>query len=478
MWEGLYAPTSGPFTFTLTFPSVQPLVWKSLSAPARRAALQRPAQKAQARTSAIVADIIRDVRRGGDQALRKITARFDGVKLASLRVSEAEFAAAAKSLKPADQAALRRAYRNLRQFHLAQRPAPIRVETMKGIVCEKVSRPIERVGLYVPGGSAPLFSTALMLGVPSEISGNPVRVLCTPPGRDGKVSPWILFAAQLCGITEIFKLGGAQAIAALAYGTASVPKCDKLFGPGNAFVTEAKLQVSRDAAGAAIDLPAGPSEVMVIADHTAEPAFVAADLLSQAEHGPDSQVILVAFSAKFAARVQTELARQLALLPRGAIATAALEKSRVILASSPAEAVEIANRYAPEHLILQVADPRALLPRITTSGSVFLGAWTPESLGDYASGTNHVLPTYGWARACSGLGLTDFLRTMTVQTATPRGLKKLGPVVERLALAENLAAHQRAVRVRLDKLSSGRANPPDEPSSAAARRQRPARPNQ
>lgn len=436
------------------------LVWKSLSASARRAALSRPAQKAQPQTAAIVADIIRDVREGGDVALRRLTEKLDGAKLTTLRVGAAEFAAVGKALKPADKAALRTAYRNLRQFHLAQRLAPIRVETTPGVVCEKVSRPIERVGLYVPGGSAPLFSTALMLGVPSQIAGNPVRVLCTPPGRDGRVSPWILFAAQLCGITEVFKLGGAQAIAALAYGTLSVPKCDKLFGPGNSFVTEAKLQVSRDAAGAAIDLPAGPSEVMVIADNLADPAFVAADLLSQAEHGPDSQVVLVALSEKFAARVQAELQLQLALLPRGAIATEALTKSRIILAGSTAEAVTIANRYAPEHLILQVTEPRSLLPGITTAGSVFLGDLTPESLGDYASGTNHVLPTYGWARACSGLGLTDFLRTMTVQTASPRGLQKLGPVVERLALAENLTAHQRAVRVRLDKIVTGGAGRP------------------
>ncbi len=450
--------------------TMQLLIWKKLSASARRAALQRPAQKAQKRTAVIVAGILALVRRQGDRALRQLTAKLDGAKLPSLRVSAAEFSAAEKALSPADRAALRRAYANLRKFHLAQRPKPVRVETMRGIVCEKLSRPIERVGLYVPGGSAPLFSTALMLGVPSQISGNPVRVLCTPPGRDGQVSPWILCAARLCGITAVFKLGGAQAIAAMAYGTATVPKCDKLFGPGNSFVTEAKLQVSRDAA--AIDLPAGPSEVMVIADNSAEPAFVAADLLSQAEHGPDSQVMLVAFSQKFAARVQAELAAQLALLPRGAIATEALKKSRVILAASPAEAVEIANLYAPEHLILQVKNARALLPKITTSGSVFLGAWTPESLGDYASGTNHVLPTYGWARACSGLGLTDFQRTMTVQEATPRGLRRLGPVVERLATAENLIAHQRAVRVRLDRLNPGRANPPDEPSSSAARRGR------
>ncbi|RXK54455.1 histidinol dehydrogenase [Oleiharenicola lentus] len=430
---------------------MKPVVWKSLTASARTAALQRPAQKAQKRTAVIVAGLLALVRRGGDRALRNITAKFDGAKLTSLRVSEAEFAAAEMALSPADRAALRRAYANIRKFHLAQRPKSVRVETMRGIVCEKVSRPIERVGLYVPGGSAPLFSTALMLGVPSQIAGSPVRVLCTPPGRDGKISPWILVAARLCGITEVFKLGGAQAIAAMAYGTESVPKCDKLFGPGNSFVTEAKLQVSRD--DAAIDLPAGPSEVMVIADASADPAFIAADLLSQAEHGPDSQVVLVSFSAKIAARVQAELAAQLAVLPRGAIATEALKKSRVLLAASPAEAVEIANRYAPEHLILQVKNPRALLPQISTSGSVFLGAWTPESLGDYASGTNHVLPTYGWARACSGLGLADFQRTMTVQEASPRGLKQLGPVVERLATAENLIAHRRAVTVRLQKLA-------------------------
>ncbi len=430
-----------------------PLAWKSLSAAARRATLQRPAQTAQRRTAAAVAGIIAVVRRGGDDALRRITAKFDGVKLSPLRVSAREFAAAERALGRADRAALRTAYRNLRRFHLAQQPAAVRVETMPGIVCEKISRPIERVGLYVPGGSAPLFSTALMLGVPSEIAGNPVRALCTPPGRDGRISPWILCAARCCGITDVFKVGGAQAIAALAYGTASVPKCDKLFGPGNAFVTEAKVQVSRDPSGAAIDLPAGPSEVMVVADDSAEPAFVAADLLSQAEHGPDSQVVLVAFSAAFAARVANELQAQLAVLPRGAVATRALAHSRCLLAASPDEAAAIANRYAPEHLILQIEKPRALLPKISAAGSVFLGAWTPESLGDYASGTNHVLPTYGWARACSGLGLADFQRSMTVQAASARGLQKLGPVVERLARAENLAAHGRAVRVRLEKLA-------------------------
>lgn len=431
---------------------MQLLAWKSLSPAERAAALARPAQAARSETAAAVVRIIAQVRREGDAALRKLTAKFDGARLRSLRVTPAEFAAAEKSLSPAGRAALRTAYRNLRRFHSAQRPRDLRVETQRGIVCEKTARPIARVGLYVPGGSAPLFSTALMLGVPSQLAGNPVRVLCTPPGRDGKISPWILQAARLCGISEVFKVGGAQAIAAMAYGTKTIPKCDKLFGPGNSFVTEAKLQVSRDPAGAAIDLPAGPSEVMVLADRTADPEFVAADLLSQAEHGPDSQVILVALSADVADRIRTTLDRQYALLPRAAIARRALQQSRVILASSRHDAVAIANAYAPEHLILQVAAPRALVPAIHTAGSVFLGPWTPESLGDYASGTNHVLPTYGWARACSGLGLADFLRTMTLQTASPEGLRRLGPVVERLALAENLAAHQRAVRVRLDRL--------------------------
>ena len=432
------------------------LFWKQLSAAKQAAALQRPAQKARKRTAIVVAGILSLVRRKGDAALRQLAAKFDGAKLSSLRVSQAEFAAAEKALAPADRAALRRAYANIRKFHLAQRAKPVRVETMEGIVCEKVSRPIERVGLYVPGGSAPLFSTALMLGVPSQIAANPVRVLCTPPGRDGKVSPWILCAARLCGITEVFKVGGAQAIAAMAYGTRSIPKCDKLFGPGNSFVTEAKVQVSRDAV--AIDLPAGPSEVMVIADQMADSAFVAADLLSQAEHGPDSQVMLVAFSESKVVHVGLEMQRQLKLLPRGDIAKRALKQSRVILVSSPAEAIEVANRYAPEHLILQVEQPRRLLSKITAAGSVFVGEWTPESLGDYASGTNHVLPTYGWARAYSGLGLADFQRTMTIQEASPMGIALLGLTVARLADAENLAAHRRAVIVRMKKLAD-RAKP-------------------
>lgn len=430
---------------------MQPLIWKKLSASRRAVALRRPAQSVQPSVAAAVRTIVAAVRRDGDEAVRRLTEKFDRVTLRSLRVTEAEFTAAEKLLEHADHAALRTAYRNIRRFHATQQTKDLRVEISRGIVCEKIVRPISRVGLYVPGGSAPLPSTALMLGVPSQIVDNPVRILCTPPGRGGRINPWILCAARLCGITEIHKVGGAQAIAAMAYGTATIPKCHKLFGPGNAFVTEAKQQVARDANGAALDLPAGPSEVLVIADHRANPAFVAADLLSQAEHGPDSQVVLVAFGEKFAARVQAALEKQLADLPRAAIARRALARSRIFLAANRAEAVAIANAYAPEHLILQVARPRELLAAVTAAGSVFLGDLTPGSLGDYASGTNHVLPTYGWARACSGLGLADFQRTMTVQTASRAGLQKLGPVVEHLALAEGLAAHQRAVRVRLEE---------------------------
>lgn len=398
--------------------------------------------------------IVGRVRRDGDAAIRSLTRRFDNVALRSLAVSTAEFAAARRSLSRADLAALRTAWHNLRRFHAAQRTPGVRIETTPGLVCEKLVRPIERVGLYVPGGSAPLPSTALMLGVPSLLAGCTERVLCTPPRPDGSIDPWILAAADLCGISRVFKVGGAQAVAAMAYGTASIPKCDKIFGPGNSYVTEAKLQVSRDPDGAALDLPAGPSEVLIIADRRADPDFVAADLLSQAEHGPDSQVVLVSLSASLAIRVTQALERQLESLPRAAIARRALANSRIVIAASPAEAVAIANRYAPEHLILQVANPRSLADGINAAGSIFLGDWTPESLGDYASGTNHVLPTYGWARACSGLGLADFQRTLTVQSASTRALRQIGPVVERLALAEGLAAHQRAVRIRLDRLDN------------------------
>lgn len=431
-----------------------PLIWRKLSARQRAAALARPAQERRSAVSAGVRRIIAGVRRNGDAALRRFTRRFDGVALKSLRVSAAEFADAEAALPAEDKAALRAAFANIRAFHAAQRSHVLRVSTQPGISCEKRTVPIGRVGLYVPGGTAPLPSTALMLGVPSLIALCPSRVLCTPPGPDGKINPWILVAAHLCGINDVFKVGGAQAIAAMAFGTRTVPKCDKLFGPGNAWVTEAKLQVSTDPDGAAIDMPAGPSELMVIADDKADPHFVAADLLSQAEHGPDSQVLLVAFSKRFAKRAATQVASQLRKLPRAGIATVALENARVLIAADEIEAAGIANAYAPEHLIINTGAPRSILRQITTAGSVFLGAWTPESLGDYASGTNHVLPTAGWARSRSGLGLADFQRTMTVQTATRTGIRSIGPVVERIAHGEGLLAHERAVSVRLKTLNA------------------------
>jgi histidinol dehydrogenase len=317
---------------------------------------------------------------------------------------------------------------------------------------ERLLRPVARVGLYVPAGSAPLPSTALMLGVPARIAGCPEVVLCSPARADGRCDPAVLYAARVVGVHRVFKLGGAQAIAAMAYGTASVPRCDKLFGPGNAWVTEAKLQVSTDPQGAAIDMPAGPSEVLVVADAQAEPAFVAADLLSQAEHGPDSQVVLVSPSAALIEAVAAEVERQCAALPRSGIAREALAHSRLIEVDSLEQALQVSNRYAPEHLILQVAEPRAWLARVESAGSVFLGAWTPESVGDYASGSNHVLPTYGYARSYSGVSVASFQKQISVQELSPAGLRAIGPCTATLAAAEQLEAHRRAVTLRLAAL--------------------------
>jgi histidinol dehydrogenase len=323
-----------------------------------------------------------------------------------------------------------------------------------GVRVERVLRPIQRVGLYVPAGSAPLPSTALMLGVPARIAGCREVVLCSPARTDGSCDDAVLFTARLVGVHRVFKLGGAQAIAAMAYGTESVPRCDKLFGPGNAWVTEAKLQVSSDPDGAAIDMPAGPSEVLVIADAQANPVFVAADLLSQAEHGPDSQVVLVTDSTALLDKVATEVDRQCAQLPRGAIAEQALAQSRLIAVTSLAQAVEVSNRYAPEHLILQVSGARELVASIESAGSIFVGAWTPESVGDYCSGSNHVLPTYGYARSYSGVSVASYQKQITVQELDPNGLRAIGPCTATLAAAEQLEAHRRAVTLRLAALGT------------------------
>jgi histidinol dehydrogenase len=427
----------------------QRLDWSRCDAEARRAALRRPAQVVAESTRAAVNSILLDVRARGDVALRELTTRFDGVDLSTFRVTAQEFAAADDEVSPALRHAIADASQRIELYHRAGMTSPYALHTAPGVRCERILRPIARVGLYVPAGSAPLPSTALMLGVPARLAGCRDVVLCTPPRSDGSADPVVLHVAQQCGITQVFKLGGAQAIAAMAYGTLSVPKCDKLFGPGNAFVTEAKRQVSMDAEGATIDMAAGPSEVLVIADAGANPVFVAADLLSQAEHGPDSQVLLLSDDEALLVAVESELEAQLADLPRASIARRALATSRAILVETIDDAFAISNAYAPEHLILALRTPRTLLERVEAAGSVFLGDWAPEALGDYCSGTNHVLPTGGSARAISGLSVASFQNAISVQELEPRGLVAIGPTAVALARAEGLEAHARAVALRM-----------------------------
>ena len=428
--------------------------WRVLDARTQSQLLRRPAQMASSTTASAVAAIINEVRDNGDAALRAFGERFDGVELAGFTVSDAEFAEAESALPPDLRAAIDEAAERIAVFHEAGMTAPYAVDTAPGVRCERVLRPIQRVGLYVPAGSAPLPSTALMLGVPARLAGCPDIVLCTPPRRDGSADPAVLYAARRCGVTRVFKVGGAQAIAAMAYGTATIPRCDKLFGPGNAYVTEAKRQVAMDVDGAAIDMPAGPSEVLVIADAGANPAFVAADLLSQAEHGPDSQVLLLSDDDALIEAVAGQLALQLAQLPRADIARRALQSSSAIRVESIEQALEVSNRYAPEHLILALRDAREWLPRVTAAGSVFLGDWAPEALGDYCSGTNHVLPTSGAARFAGGLNVASFQVAITVQEVQPRGIGAIGPCAMELARAEGLDAHLQAVALRLQAVAS------------------------
>jgi len=430
------------------------LHWNTLNDAERRQVLERPALRDEAAVTATVREIISTVRRDGDAALIAYTDRFDGVRLESLAVTGAEFTAAERALAPAAHAAIEMAIATVHRFHAAQNPAPLRVETSPGVLCERFSVPIRAVGLYVPAGSAPLPSTAIMLAVPAAIAGCPERSLCTAPGASGAADPAVLVAARKAGIERVFKVGGAQAVAAMAYGTATVPKCDKIFGPGNAWVTTAKLLVANDAAGAAADLPAGVTEVLVVADDTARADFVAADLLAQAEHGPDSQALLVTNSARLQRAVAAEITRQSALLSRSAILAASIPNIRLIVVDSLEVALEIANRYAPEHLLLELHDPRRWLSRVTAAGAVFLGSWSPESMGDYCSGPNHTLPTYGYARAYSGLSLEDFQKRITVQELSPAGLQGLGPTAQVLAGLEGLDAHAAAVTIRLAALQS------------------------
>lgn len=429
------------------------LDYARLDAAGRRSALERPAAEDRAQVIASVRETVRAVRVRGDAAVLEYAARFDGGAPERLRVPVAELDAALHALAPEQRSALERAIANVTRFHEAQRPAPLDLETAPGVRCERITRPLDSVGLYVPAGSAPLPSALVMSAVPAAIAGVPRRVLCSP-ARGGRVHPAILATARLCGIEEVYAIGGAQAIAALAYGTETLPKVDKIVGPGSAWVTAAKQVVAEDPSGAALDLPAGPSEVMVIADDTARPEFVAADLLAQAEHDPLSQALLLTPSPTLAAAVRTAALALSGGLSRRAILRESLARSRLIVVRDLDEAFELANAYAPEHLLLQCTDPRGRLAQVRAAGSVFLGPWSPEPMGDYCSGTNHVLPTYGYARAYSGLSVLDFLRRITVQELTPDGLRDLGPVARTLAHLEGLDAHALAVELRLAALGA------------------------
>ncbi len=428
------------------------LDWTSLSTEERRVALERPAQRGAQRIAREAADIVAAVRRGGDAVLRELTERLDGAALDALEVSDPEFDEAQRTLTPEQHRAIDAAIGTVTAFHAAQIPAALAVETAPGIRCERISVPVRAVGLYVPAGSAPLPSTAIMLGVPAALARCPQRIMCTPPNRLGRADPAILTAARKAGVQRVFKVGGAQAIAAMAYGTASVPKCDKLYGPGNAWVTAAKLCVAGDAAGAAADLPAGVTEVLVVADESARADFVAADLLAQAEHGADAQALLVTTSPGLAAAVEREVRTQLQRLSRRAILDRSVPEMRLIVVDSLDVALSVANAYAPEHLLLQVAEPRRWLAKVECAGAVFLGPWSPESMGDYCSGPNHTLPTYGYARAYSGLSLEDFQKRITVQELSPAGLAGMGEVACTLARLEGLDAHAASVRIRLAAL--------------------------
>lgn len=430
-----------------------PVEWQQCSEEEQQALLQRPAIAASDAISATVRDVLEQVKSNGDAALREFSARFDKAQVEALRVTPDQIAAAGARLSDALKQAMAAAVANIETFHNAQKLAAVDVETQPGVRCQQITRPVRSVGLYIPGGSAPLFSTVLMLATPARIAGCSRVALCSPP----PIADEILYAAQLCGVEEVFQVGGAQAIAALAFGTESVPKVDKIFGPGNAWVTEAKRQVSQRLDGAAIDMPAGPSEVLVIADEGATPDFVASDLLSQAEHGPDSQVLLLTPSLALAQSVAEAVETQLQALPRAATARQALSSSRLIVTRDLAECVAISNQYGPEHLIIQTRQPRNLVDAITSAGSVFLGDWSPESAGDYASGTNHVLPTYGYTATSSSLGLADFQKRMTVQELTPQGFLNLAATIETLAAAEQLEAHKNAVTLRVAALNKEQA---------------------
>ncbi|MBQ8050946.1 MAG: histidinol dehydrogenase [Bacteroidaceae bacterium] len=411
--------------------------------------LKRPTRDA-AELNQLVADVLCDVRASGDKAVLRYEERFDHVHLSSLAVTEQEIDEAENLVEDSLKQALRLAHDNIHHFHASQRQEEHRVEVIPGVTCWQRPLPIERVGLYIPGGTAPLFSTVLMLATPAKIAGCREIVLCTPPSREGRVHPAILYAARLAGVSHIFKAGGVQAIGAMAYGTESVPKVYKIFGPGNQFVMCAKQQVSLH--DVAIDMPAGPSEVEVIADRDSNPVFVAADLLSQAEHGTDSQVLLVTTSEEIIPKVEAEVSRQILELPRKDIICKALESSKIFLLKDDYEVMRLTNLYAPEHLIIETRNYEELASQVVNAGSVFLGSFTPESAGDYASGTNHTLPTNGYAVAYNGVNLDSYQRKVTFQEISPEGLRRIGPAVEQMAAGEQLDAHKRAITVRLNTI--------------------------
>ena len=428
-------------------------IWTDMDEAARKDALSRPAGLSDPALIESVRDIMSAVKAGGDKAVSDYTAKFDGVGLKVLRVPEEELKTAWDTLPEDEKNAINTARKNIKKFHQAQIPQDIEVETTKGVICRREARAIETAGLYVPGGTAPLVSTLLMLAIPAKVAGVRHRIVVTPPGKNGKINPAILAAAYRCKVTAVFACGGAQAIAALAYGTETIPRCDKIFGPGNAYVATAKSLAAQEPSGPAIDMPAGPSEAMVVANEGANPVFVASDLLSQAEHDRLAQVICITTNEKVAKDIQVEVEKQIVTLPRRDIAMDTMAQSRMIIADSRAAIVDIINRYAPEHLILQIKKPKTLVPAIRNAGSIFLGPWTPESVGDYASGTNHTLPTYGAARAYSGVTLESFIKYISIQKLSRKGLERLGPAVEKLAQMEGLEAHRRAVSLRLESNS-------------------------
>jgi histidinol dehydrogenase len=429
-------------------------IWAELTDVEKKELLTRPVLSVNADLKETVKTIVENVKTDGDSSLKKYTSQFDSVSLDEIKVSKDEILEAYTEVTEEFVESLKVSISNVRKFHAAQAREELNVEIVEGVNCKRIYRPIENVGLYVPGGTAPLPSTVVMLGVPAILAGCKNIILCSPPTNGGRIDPSILVAAKEVGITEIYSVGGAQAIAALAYGTESIPKVDKIFGPGNAWVTEAKQQVASDFEGASLDMPAGPSEVLVVADEKANPEFVAADLLSQAEHGSDSQVVLVSESAIKIEQVFSSIVEQIELLPRKEIVAQSLKNARFILTESIDDSIEVSNQYGPEHLIIQTENLEDQVAKIESAGSIFLGPYSPESVGDYASGTNHVLPTYGFAKSYSGVSLDSYMKAITVQKLSKEGLQTIGPAVEVLAKTEKLDAHKNAVSIRLAYIES------------------------